>query len=392
MKKLIIKNAEVVLSDKVLHNTDVAVVDGKIAEIGKIVLPEGSDFDVFDATGKYLVAGFIEMHVHGGGGFDFMDGSVDAFINIVDNHCMHGTTSIVPTTIACSEEEMFTLFDTYRKAAGKVKTANLLGVHLEGPFISPAMKGAQPEAYVRTPSKREIDKIVSEAGDIVAICSMAPEIEGIEYAAKKLKDNGVALSIAHSNAIAADVFKAYDMGFDHVTHLYSNTPGIRKINQIVYAGIPEAVYLIDGMTVELIGDGKHVPKEAMQMVLKLKGAEKVSLVTDAMRAAGQNVTESYLGKICPEARVIVEDGVAKLPDRTFYAGSIATSEIAFRNAVMNYEIPITSASTMMSAAPAKFLGIGDRKGSIKVGYDADLVVTDLSCNVENVFVGGRQVK
>ena len=126
--------------------------------------------------------------------------------------------------------------------------------------------------------------------------------------------------------------------------------------------------------------------------LKLKGAEKVSLVTDAMRAAGQNVTESYLGKICPEARVIVEDGVAKLPDRTFYAGSIATSEIAFRNAVMNYEIPITDATTMMSAAPAKYLGIGDRKGSIKVGYDADLVITDLSCNVQNVFVGGRQVK
>jgi N-acetylglucosamine-6-phosphate deacetylase len=287
---------------------------------------------------------------------------------------------------------MFTLFDIYRKASGKVKTANLLGVHLEGPFISPAMKGAQPEAYVRCPSKREIDKIVSEAGDIVAICSMAPEIDGIEYAAKKLKDSGVALSIAHSNAIAADVFKAYEMGFDHVTHLYSNTPGIRKINQTVYAGIPEAVYLTDGISVELIGDGKHVPKEAMQMVLKLKGAEKVSLVTDAMRAAGQNVTESYLGKICPEARVIVEDGVAKLPDRTFYAGSIATSEIAFRNAVMNYDIPITNVTTMMSAAPAKFLGIDDRKGSIKVGYDADLVITDLSCNVENVFVGGRQVK
>lgn len=392
MKKLIIKNAEVVLSDKILHNTDVAVVDGKIAEIGQISVPADSDCEIFDATGKYLLAGFIEMHVHGGGGYDFMDGSVEAFINIVDNHCYHGTTSIVPTTIACSEEEMFTLFDIYRQAAGKVKTANLLGVHLEGPFISPAMKGAQPEAYVRCPSKREIDRIVDEAGDIVAICSMAPEIDGIEYAAKKLKDNGVALSIAHSNAIAADVFKAYEMGFDHVTHLYSNTPGIRKINQTVYAGIPEAVYLTDGISVELIGDGKHVPKEAMQMVLKLKGADKVSLVTDAMRAAGTDVTESYLGKICPEARVIVEDGVAKLPDRTFYAGSIATSEIAFRNAVMNYDIPITDVTVMMSAAPAKYLGIGDRKGSIKIGYDADLVITDLSCNVENVFVGGRKVK
>ena len=391
MSKLIIKNANIVLPDEVLTGGDMVVENGKIKEIGRVTLPESADLPVIDAAGGNLVAGFIEAHVHGGGGYDFMDGTLEAFLSIVDNHAKHGTTSIVPTTIACSEEEMFTLFATYREAESRVKTANLLGVHLEGPFIAPSMKGAQPEDQVRSPSRREIDRIVDEAGDIVARCSMAPEIEGIEYAAKKLLSAGVCLSIAHTNAVAADIFRAYDMGFHHITHLYSNTPGIRKINQTVYAGVPEAAYLIDDMTVELIGDGKHVPKEVMQMVLKLKGADRVSLTTDAMRAAGTDVKESYLGKIRPEARVIVEDGVAKLPDRTFYAGSIATSEIAFRNAVMNYDIPICAASKMMSASPAAVCGVGDRKGKLVVGFDADLVITDKLCNVQKVFVGGKQI-
>lgn len=390
MSVLIFKNADVVTDVGVLNCTDLAVCDGKITEIGKIDVPESSNATVIDATSHYLVAGFIETHVHGGGGFDFMDGSVEAFLSAVDTHCKHGTTSIVPTTIACSEEEMFTLFGTYRKAAGLCRSANLLGVHLEGPFISPAMKGAQPEDQIRTPGKREIDRIIDEAGDIVAICSMAPEIEGVAYAAKRFKANGTELSVAHTDAIAADVFRAFDMGFTHVTHLYSATPGVRKINQIVYAGVPEAVYLLDGMTIELIGDGKHVAKEVMHLALKFKGDDKVSLVTDAMRAAGTNVTESYLGKVRPEARVIVEDGVAKLPDRSFYAGSIATSEIAFRNAVMNYGVPIETVSKMMSANPARRLGMGDRKGKLAVGFDADLVLADRGCNVKRVFVGGKE--
>lgn len=386
-----IQNADIVTQNDVLSHASLVVENGKIREIGNITLPDSADVETIDATGHYLVAGFIETHVHGGGGHDFMDGSVEAFLDAVRTHCKHGTTSIVPTTIACSEEEMFTLFDTYRKAKSLCHSANLLGVHLEGPFIAPAMKGAQPEDQIRIPTKREIDRIVSEAGDIVSICSMAPEIEGVAYAAKRFRENGTELSVAHTDAIAADVFRAFDMGFSHVTHLYSATPGVRKINQIVYAGVPEAAYLLDDMSIELIGDGKHVAKEVMHMALKFKGEDKVSLVTDAMRAAGTDVTESYLGKVRPEARVIVEDGVAKLPDRSFYAGSIATSEIAFRNAVMNYGIPITTVSKMMSANPARRLGLSEKKGKLAVGFDADLVLTDKACNVKRVFVGGNEI-
>lgn len=391
MSKTVIKNARVITPDGLLENACISFENGKINGVGYFDIPSNTEYDIIDAEGGYAVAGFVETHVHGGGGHDFMDGSVDAFCEIVNTHAAHGTTSILPTTIACAEDEMFRLFDVYRQAQKRSLDASLLGIHLEGPFIASAMKGAQPEAYVRSPSKREIDRIVDEAGDIVKRCSMAPEIEGVEYAAKKLRSAGIGLSIAHSDAVAEDVFRAYGMGFDHITHFYCNTPSVRKIGQTRYAGVVEAAYLLDGMSVDLIGDGKHIPKELMRMVLKLKGVDKVAVITDAMRAAGTDVTESYLGKKCPEARVIIEDGVAKLPDRSFFAGSIATSDVAFRTLVREFGTDICDASEMMSALPAKLCGVENRKGLLKLGYDADIVVLDGELNVKGVWTNGRKI-
>ena len=392
MARTVIKNARIVTPDGLIENAAIAFEGEKITEIGYFDIPESSDCKVIDAEDGYVVAGFIETHVHGGGGYDFMDGSLEAFCEIVNNHALHGTTAILPTTIACSEEEMFSLFDVYRQAQSRGLKASLLGIHLEGPFISMAMKGAQPDDQVRCPTKREIDKIVDGAGDIIARCSMAPEIEGIEYAAKKLLSAGIGLSVAHSDAVAEDIYRAYDMGFDHITHFYCNTPTVRKIGQVRYAGVVEAAYMLDGMSVDLIGDGKHIPRELMRMVLKLKGADKVALITDAMRAAGTDVTESYLGKERPEARVIIEDGVAKLPDRSFFAGSIATSEIAFRTAVGDFGIDVCDVSKMMSAVPARLCGVSGRKGELRRGYDADIVIVDKSLKVRNVWTNGNKIK
>ena len=203
---------------------------------------------------------------------------------------------------------------------------------------------------------------------------------------------GIGLSVAHSDAVAEDIYRAYDMGFDHITHFYCNTPTVRKIGQVRYAGVVEAAYMLDGMSVDLIGDGKHIPRELMRMVLKLKGADKVALITDAMRAAGTDVTESYLGKERPEARVIIEDGVAKLPDRSFFAGSIATSEIAFRTAVGDFGIDVCDVSKMMSAVPARLCGVSGRKGELRRGYDADIVIVDKSLKVRNVWTNGNKIK
>lgn len=387
MRKLY-SHVDAVLPSGVLPGADVLTDGGKIVAIGKNL--DCAPDEKLEAEGCYLMPGFVETHAHGAGGCDFMDTSVEAFTKAADTHCRHGVTTIFPTTVATGEAELFAFFDLYRRAAATPHLANYAGIHLEGPFISMKFRGAQPPSVVRSPEAREVDRILDEAGDIVARITMAPELEGVPYAAKRFSDRGIRLAIGHSDAIASDVFRAFDMGFDHVTHLYCSTPGVRKIDQIRYAGIPEAAMLLDDMTVDLIGDGRHIPKELMQMVIRFKGADRVFLITDAMRAAGTDVQESYLGPICPENRVIVEDGVAKLPDRTSYAGSIATMDQVLRNAVLNYGIPLTDAVRMISTVPASRSGL-EKKGKIAIGCDADLVLTDRDLRICEVAVNGKTV-
>lgn len=387
----VLKNASVITPTEVLESTSVVFENDKIISVG--ACPENiENCSVIDCTDKYVMPGFIETHVHGGGGHDFMDGTFEAFECIVNTHASHGTTSIMPTTVACSEAEMFEFFKLYRDAKDKITSANVLGIHLEGPYISVAMKGAQKEEFIRRPQKREIDRLMDEAGDIIARCTMAPE-EGDEmiYAGLRMAEKGIDLAIGHSNAIAPQIIEFFNQGFRHITHFNCNTPGTRKINQIVCAGFHEAAYLLDGMTLDLIGDGRHIPKELMQAVLKIKGVDNVILITDAMRAAGTNVTTSFLGSRSEGSPVIIEDGVAKLPDRSFYAGSITTADKMIRNAVQNYDIPICDAVRMLTLSPAKKFSLDDKKAYVKAGYDADIVVMTKNLEISNVFTMGRQV-
>ena len=185
--------------------------------------------------------------------------------------------------------------------------------------------------------------------------------------------------------------EAAESGFTSVTHLYSATSGFHKVDQKVHVGVTQAGYGVDELFVELIGDGCHVPKELLRLVNRFKGAEKICLVTDAMRAAGTNVSESYLGKVCPENRVIIDDGVAKLPDKSCFAGSIGTMDKAFKFAVEKAHIPMNEASRMVSLTPATLMNMQNRKGSIEVGKDADLVVMNRSFITQKVFVDGKLV-
>ncbi len=385
MKKYII-NGEIVLPEK----TEKAVLvleNGVISDIVESTdIP--ADAEVIDAKGGIVLAGFIDTHVHGGGGYDFMDGTEEAFEKALKAHMEHGTTSVMPTTVSCSFDSLFKVFDIYREVKNKKNWANLLGLNLEGPFISMQSKGAQNPLYIKNPTKEETDLLFEKGADVIARISCAPEIEGADYLAKKCRENGIWLSVAHSNAVCEEVLDAYEKGFNHVTHMYSGTTTFRKVGQIVHVGIVEAAYLIDDMEVELIGDGKHVPKELIRMVLKIKGDEKFSLVTDAMRAAGTNDKTSYLGEKKPENLVIVEEGVAKLPDRSSYAGSVATMDKVFKNAVVNAGLSLCTASKLVSANPARLSG-ADRKGVIKKGMDADIVIMDRDYNVECVIVEGE---
>mgnify|MGYP004697091453 FL=1 len=376
-----------VISSEKCNSSSIVIENGKVVEIlpSSVKVENG---EIIDANGMYVMPGFVEIHAHGGGGFDFMDASATAFDEIAAAHLRHGTTSILPTTVACSIESMEKLFDIYREENGRAKI-NMLGLHLEGPYISYEMKGAQNPKFVRSPSKAEIDRLIDKNGDIIRMCTAAPELDGIEYMAKRMADKNIVLSVGHSNGTCEDARIARELGFTHITHLYSNTPGVRKINQVVYAGILEAAYLYD-FDVELIGDGHHVAKDVLQLALKYKGSDKINLTSDAMRAAGTNVKESYLGEKRPDNRVIIEDSVAKLPDRSFFAGSIATGDTMLKWAVNTCGIDICEASKMLSTTPARIIG-ETGKGEIRRGADADIIVVNEKLNIERVFVMGTEI-
>lgn len=258
MKRIIIKNGNI-YSDGKITLKNIAFENGKITDTDF----HGDTYEndtVYDATGKYVCPGFIDIHLHGGGGYDLMDSTEKSICGIVNAHLKNGTTTLFPTTITCSDETLFRLFKIYRKVSLKFPTFQ--GLHLEGPFLSYEKKGAHNEKYIRTPYEYDIDKMLYESDGIIARCTVAPELDGARMLADKMLEKGILMSAGHSNATARQIIEAFSWGFTHVTHFYNMSPSVRKLGQDVCAGIIEAAYLTNGMTIELMGDGKHVPKEA----------------------------------------------------------------------------------------------------------------------------------
>ena len=390
MNSLYIANGSVVLENEV-RNIDIRIINGKITFPGnKRKMYDKSE--VIDAQGLYVFPGFIDTHVHGGGGSDFMDLTEESFKNIVSIHAFHGTTSIMPTTLSATPENIELFLNLYGKMKDIALDADLLGVHLEGPFLSPNQTGAQNKSMLRLPTKDNI-RFLEKYKNIIKRIDIAPELEGAMSAGKFFSDMGAVVSIGHSDALFDIVEKSLKYGFSHVTHMHCSSPWARKINEKVQAGIPEAAYLFDDMSFELIGDGLHIAPQTIEMAAKFKQNYKVSLVTDAMRAAGSDVKESYLGMIRPENRVIIEGGVAKLPDRSSFAGSIATMDKVFFNALNNTKLSINKVCELTSMAAAVLLGVDRFKGSIAEGKDADIVIADVGkSELRYVISNGRIIR
>ncbi len=382
---------QVILPYRVISECAVCIEDGKIKDILPVEqMPR--DAALTDLKGGYLLPGFVDIHVHGGGGYDIMDATDEALRGMAALHAAHGTTSLCPTTMTCPEEQLFKCIDTYIRVKQEgTGSADLLGLHFEGPYLSGANMGAQPGSFMQKPTESELDEIIARAGGNIARWDAAPELDGMELFARKMKQNGILCSIAHSAATAEETLEAYERGFTHITHMYCATTTEHKVGQAVHGGIIEAAYLEDGITVELIADGCHIPKETMRLGFKLKGDGGLALVTDAMRAAGTDVRESILGDKQFGVPVIIEDGVAKQMNRATFAGSIATMDHAFRTAHVKYGIDICDVVAAMSLTPARLVGADDRKGSIEVGKDADLVVMTPDFEIREVYVRGRKL-
>lgn len=387
-KKLKIFNGNIITPYRNLGLGTVVVDNGKIigVEQGNVDVPDAIEID---AEGKYISPGFIDMHTHGAGNSDFMDGTVEACLQIAKTHAKHGTTLLFPTTLTGTNDELFNFFEVYREAKEKnTNGAAFGGLHLEGPYFSYNHRGAQDPKFLRDPKPEEYNEILGRCNDI-AIWSLAPELPGALDLARRLVKEGTLPSIAHTDALYDDVLNAFEAGFKHMTHFYSCMNTITRRNAYRFAGCIEAGYLMDDMTIEIIADGVHVPKPLMQLVMKIKGPENIALVTDSMRGAGMPEGRSILGSLKMGQEVLIEDGVAKLLDRSGFGGSVATTDRLVRTAYHIAEFKLTDSIRMATATPARIAGVGNRKGQISVGYDADIVIFDDNINVSTTIVGGK---
>lgn len=370
---------------------NVVLKNGVIDYVGTEDPQESDDVRVIDAKGLYVSPGFIDMHTHGAGGADFMDGTVDAYLTAARMHAVHGTTLLYPTTLTSTNEALFASFETYRQAEEmNMDGARFGGMHLEGPYFSPVYAGAQDPRYLRNPRPEEYLEILDRC-PALARWSFAPELEGSEEFAAELKKRGIVASIGHTNATFQECDAAYKSGADLMTHFYSCMSTVSRRNAFRYAGTIEYGYIQDGMHLEIIADGIHVPQDLLHLLLKIKGVERIALVTDSMRAAGMPEGPSILGPLSDGQEVIVEDGVAKLLDKSAFAGSVATADRLVRTMVQIAGCSITDAVRMITENPARIMGISDRKGSLKAGMDADLVIFDENINVRNTIIEGKIV-
>jgi len=388
MKRIKIFNGRLITPFRLVENGTLLIEEGRIIEVSQ----ENIDFPgarLIDAQNNYVAPGFIDIHTHGGGGHDFMDGTVNAFLGAAKLHALHGTTALVPTILTCQIDELFQLFRIYRQAKKEnIEGSQFLGLHLEGPYFSMNQRGAQDPRYIRFPQREEYDYILSQSDDIIR-WSAAPELKGAMEFGREVTQQGILAAIAHTDATSEEVAEAIENGYSHITHLYSGMSGVMRRNAFRYAGVIETAFIFDQLTVEIIADGVHLPMSLLQLIYKQKGPSRIAMVTDSMRAAGQTKGQSILGSLKDGLKVIIENGVAKLSDRTAFAGSVATADLLVRNMVQLVEVPLLHAVQMITSTPAQICKIDRYKGTLTAGKDADVIIFDENIEIKTTIINGN---
>jgi N-acetylglucosamine-6-phosphate deacetylase len=386
--KIKIFNGKIITPKSILENASLIVLDGKISGIEK-GNPNISDALEIDAKGQYISPGFIDIHLHGGGGSDFMDGTPEAFLNIAETHAKYGTTAMFPTTLTAEPEDLVATMESFEIAKSRNKNgASLLGMHLEGPYFAINQKGAQDPRFIRNPEEAEYKKLIKNYKSIKR-WSAAPELPGAIEFGRFLVENNILPAIAHTDAIYEEAEEAFRNGYTLATHFYSAMLGVTRRNAFRYAGVVEAAYLIDDMDVEIIADGAHLPAPLLKLIYKIKGPNRTALITDAMRGAAMPEGKSLLGGYKNGVEVIIEDGVAKMTDRNSFAGSVATFDRLVRTMLTLAEVSLLDTITMASLTPARIMKVQDQKGSLEIGKDADIVIFDKDINIQMTMVEGR---
>ena len=383
-----IVNAKILTPYRIVEGC-LVMEDGKIKAITQEA-PAGAE--IIDAQGCYVSPGFIDLHTHGGGGHDYMDGTVEAFEGAAKAHLEHGTTALLPTTLTCSDEELFNAFEVFETVKNSgFEGPELLGLHLEGPYFSESQKGAQDPRYLKNPDSEHYLRIFDACPHIRRM-TVAPELPGAMELGAELKRRGILASIGHTDADYEDVLIAREHGYDFLTHFYSGMSTLRRVNAYRHLGVIETGYLLDDMSIEIIADGKHLPPELLRLIVKSKSWDRICLITDSMRGAGMpEGSHPKLGSLKDGQETVISDGVAFRLDKSAFAGSVCTADRCIRTMVQLAGVPLTDAVRMMTVNPARAIGVDDRKGVLRAGMDADVCIFDENIQIKAVFVAGQKL-
>ena len=386
---MLIKNGNIVKLNSV-EKSDLRVVDGKISEIGEN-LSFVSGEEVFDANGAYITAGFIDIHTHGGYGADFMDCTQESFDSALSFHLDNGTTTVVPTSCTAPKEEIinFLRFTKAYMQGNDKRGASVVGVHLEGPYLSVKNRGAQKLEELADPSKDDYSYIL-DYSNIIKTVTISPELNGAAQMTKALTEKGILVSGGHDDGIYPEFMPAINNGLKHLTHIYCAMSELRFKDGVRNVGLREYALIDDNLTAEMIADNKHIIPELAKMIIRAKGADKVCVVSDSLRCAGMpNDGKLYkLGSGETAQLVRVNDGVATLADGSRFAGSITCVRQMVKN-LIDAGISLCDAVKMGTITPARIIGEDTNIGSLEVGKDADICILNEDFEIEKVFLKGK---
>lgn len=392
MKKLI-KNVQLILPYKILEQAWLVIRDDTIYDFGT-GCPGGQFDQVIDGGGCYLSPGFVDMHVHGAVTYDFTDGISERILPIMRKHLTGGTTTILPTMVAATHPRLLGALETLKEVSRTFPQQRdipeFAGVHMEGPYVNGGVVGALKSSTCRDVDFDEVRAYL----DILPIkrWTVAPERKGAMELGRMLEREGITAAIGHSDIPLQIVEQAIDNGYHSITHLYSSCSFYHRNGPHREGGIVEAAFLYPELDVEVIADGKHLPKEFLQLIYQIKGPEHIALITDASRCGGMvvpNGTRTYMDRE-EEQPAFIEDGVAVNEDRTCFAGSIALSNQLVRTMTRLAGVDLVNAVKMATLTPAKMLGLDREIGSIARGKRANLVLFDQNIDIQRVLVRGQE--
>ena len=386
-QRLALTNGRIILPDRIVEGQALLIEAGRVVDL---IEPDalGAEVETFDVGGQYIAPGLIDIHIHGAMGHIFNESTAEAFTAITQEVARHGITSLLATTMTAPIDNLVECLAFSREWLAQPRGgAQVLGVHVEGPYFSLAQSGAQDPANIRNPDDGTVEALLAYH-DVIKIFTYAPELPGALDLTRRLKALGILAAAGHSSAKDSDVRAAMDAGLSHIIHIWSAQSSTIKEGPWRKPGLLEATLTFDGLTVEMITDNKHLPPTLMKLAYKCLGPDRLCAISDATSGAGLPEGSRFrMG----EMEYDVHDGVGMMLDRSSFAGSTTLLSRMVPILIDVVGIPVVEAIRMVSLTPARIIDVADRKGSLEPGRDADLVLFDAHFTPQATMIGGEWV-